>query len=67
MAQIIALISELLGILKPHISPSEYERLDREFAKLREENEKRKKRIKDALASDDIASLNILLSELLEL
>lgn len=67
MAQIIALVSELLGILKPIISPSEYERLDKEFQKLREENDAKKKRIKEALASDDLAALNVLLAELLEL
>ena len=61
------MIQDLLGILKPHISPSEFDRYSKIYWGLKEENEKRRKKIKDALLADDVPTLNALLAELLDL
>ena len=62
MAEIIAMATELLGLLKPHISPTEYDRRLKELLEVEEKNEKLKAKVKDALASGDIALLNTLLA-----
>jgi hypothetical protein len=65
MTEIIKLVTELLGLLKPVISPSEYDRYVKELWAIKDKNEKLRTQIKDALASGDVAALNILLSLLL--
>jgi hypothetical protein len=65
MGDIIKLIGTLLGILKPLIAPTEYDKYAKEFWAIKEANEKQKAKIKEALASGDVAGLNVLLSELL--
>jgi hypothetical protein len=67
MGELCGLISSILGILKPHISPSEYEKWDKQFWDLKEKNDERRKKIKEALLNSDISALNIILSDLLEL
>ena len=67
MGELIELIGQLLGILKPIIAPSEYEKWCKEFWKIKEENDEKKKRIVEALAAGDVGALNIILAELLEL
>lgn len=61
MTEIIAMATELLGLLKPHISPTEYDRRLKELLAVEDKNEKLRTKIKDALASGDVATLNALL------
>jgi len=65
MTEIIALAIELLGLLKPHISPTEYDRRLKELWAVEEKNDKLKTEIKKALAAGDVSLLNSLLSLLL--
>jgi hypothetical protein len=67
MGGLVKLIAQLLGILKSIIAPSEYEKWCKEFWKIKEENDAKKKRIAEALAAGDVGALNIILSDLLEL
>jgi len=62
MGDIIKLVTELLGLLKPIISPSEYDRYVKALWAIKDKNEKLRTQIKDALASGDIALLNTLLA-----
>jgi len=64
MGEIIKLATELLGLLKPVISPSEYDRYVKELWAIKDKNEKQRAKIKEALASGDVAALNVLLEEL---
>lgn len=66
MTALLQLATELLGLLKPHISPSEYDRRLRELLAIEDKNEKLRTEIKDALASGDVATLNALLGILLD-
>lgn len=66
MTELLKLATELLGLLKPHISPSEYDRRLRELLAIEDKNEKLRTEIKDALASGDVATLNALLGILLD-
>lgn len=66
MIELIKLATQLLGQLKPVISPSEYDRYLKELWAIRDKNEKLRTKIKDALASGDVATLNALLGILLD-
>lgn len=61
MTNLIALATELLGLLKPHISPSEYDRRLKELLAIEDKNEKLRAKIREALASGDVDALNVLL------
>lgn len=65
MTNLIALATELLGLLKPHISPSEYDRRLKELLAIEDKNEKLRAKIREALASGDVDAINALLTELL--
>lgn len=66
MTEIIALASQLLGLLKPVISPSEYDRYLKELWAIKDKNEKLRTKIREALASGNVADLNALLGILLD-
>ena len=65
MTNLIAFATELLGLLKPHVSPSEYDRRLKELLAIEDKNEKLRAKIREALASGDVDALNALLTELL--
>ena len=62
MTEIIAIAAELLGLLKPHISPTEYDRRLKELLAVEEKNEKLRAEIKAAIAAGDVTLLNSLLA-----
>lgn len=62
MTEIIAFAKDLLEMLKPHISPSEYDRRLAELVAIEEKNAKLKTEIANTLASGDVAALNSLLA-----
>jgi formate dehydrogenase maturation protein FdhE len=63
----IGLILELILKLLPIIKPSELEKIKKEIEKLEKEHEEKKQKFIKALETGNIAELNLLLSELLEL
>ena len=67
MTEIIALINTLLGILKPVISPTEYDTYQKQLQAIEEKNAKLSTEITAALANGDVAALNALLAVLFDL
>ena len=67
MTEILALITELLSILKPVLSPTEYDKYLKQLTAIEEKNAKLSTEIKAALASGDVELLDTLLGLIFDL